>query len=148
MFAGLKNVSEAGCPKDSVPAKAIRAWQKYRESEQELGNISIIHLDVTREDLLYESVDVIRAHLPAGQDGDFSAMKSRDFVTSGLIACRYLGSSLHEWHHVQRLVGPAGNFPLGHDFENECCRRFEDSEDVSESFEELEWQDFDHRNQR
>lgn len=28
-------------------------------------------LDVTREDVLQESVDIIRTHLPAGEDGNF-----------------------------------------------------------------------------
>ncbi|ERL93822.1 D-beta-hydroxybutyrate dehydrogenase, mitochondrial [Dendroctonus ponderosae] len=86
VFAGLKTASEAGCPEDSVPAKAIRAWQKYRESEQELGNITVIHLDVTREDLLYESVDVIRAHLPAGQDGIWAVVCTNGITFRGSLA--------------------------------------------------------------
>ncbi|XP_066140883.1 D-beta-hydroxybutyrate dehydrogenase, mitochondrial [Euwallacea fornicatus] len=68
VFAGLKNGC-SGCNEDSVPAKVIRSWLKYRESIQGQGNIVPLHLDVTREDLLYESLDIIRAHLPAGEDG-------------------------------------------------------------------------------
>lgn len=71
VFAGLKNGSSSGSSDDSVPAKVIRAWQKHRESVEGQGNIVALHLDVTREDLLYESVDIIRAHLPAGEDGKF-----------------------------------------------------------------------------
>jgi hypothetical protein len=34
------------------------------------GALVALPLDVTREDLLHEAVDIIRAHLPAGEDGE------------------------------------------------------------------------------
>lgn len=66
VFAGLKDASDG-----STSGKAIRAWQKYRESLTGLcqGALVSLPLDVTREDLLHEAVDIIRAHLPAGEDG-------------------------------------------------------------------------------
>ncbi|XP_050299209.1 D-beta-hydroxybutyrate dehydrogenase, mitochondrial [Anthonomus grandis grandis] len=66
VFAGLKPGPES---ESSASAQVIRAWQKHRETVQKHGNIVALPLDVTREDLLYESVDIIRAHLPAGEDG-------------------------------------------------------------------------------
>lgn len=69
VFAGLKNGLSHTQDDSSVSAKVIRAWLKHKESVQLPGHIVPLHLDVTREDLLYESVDIIRAHLPAGEDG-------------------------------------------------------------------------------
>lgn len=71
VFAGLKDGAAEGNSKDSVSAKVIRAWQKHRESNPALkqGALVALPLDVTREDLLHEAVDIIRAHLPAGEDG-------------------------------------------------------------------------------
>lgn len=69
VFAGLKDGEASGSSDDSTSAKVIRAWQKYRESIQGPGILIPIPLDVSREDLLHEAVDIIRAHLPAGEDG-------------------------------------------------------------------------------
>lgn len=71
VFAGLKDGLSDGTLNVGVSAKILRAWQKFRESNQlqKHGAIIALPLDVTREDLLHESVDIIRAHLPAGEDG-------------------------------------------------------------------------------
>lgn len=57
---------------DTVSGKVLKAWQKFRESNplQKQGAIVVLPLDVTREDLLHEAVDIIRTHLPAGEDGN------------------------------------------------------------------------------
>lgn len=83
VFAGLKNGASSGSREDSVPAKIIRAWQKHRESIQAPGNIVALPLDVTREDLLYESVDIIRAHLPAGEDGIWAVVCTNGLTYRG-----------------------------------------------------------------
>lgn len=69
VFAGLKDLGASGFSDDTTSAKVIRAWQKYRESIQGPGILIPLPLDVSREDLLHEAVDIIRAHLPAGEDG-------------------------------------------------------------------------------
>lgn len=69
VFAGLKDLASSDFSDDSTSAKVIRAWQKYRESIQGPGILIPLPLDVSREDLLHEAVDIIRAHLPAGEDG-------------------------------------------------------------------------------
>jgi NAD(P)-dependent dehydrogenase (short-subunit alcohol dehydrogenase family) len=81
VFAGLKDGASSGSPDDSVPSRVIRAWQKHRESltGQCQGALVALPLDVTREDLLHEAVDIIRAHLPAGEDGMWAVIN-----TSGL----------------------------------------------------------------
>ncbi|XP_060532190.1 D-beta-hydroxybutyrate dehydrogenase, mitochondrial [Cylas formicarius] len=88
VFAGLKSGASSGSAEDSVSAKVIRAWQKHRESVQGPGTIVAFPLDVTREDLLHESVDIIRAHLPAGKDGIWAVI-----CTNGLT---YRGSLMHQ----------------------------------------------------
>lgn len=74
MFAGLKEGASSGDSGDSAPSRVIRAWQKERESAPRplQGTLVALPLDVNREDLLHESVDIIRAHLPAGRDGEKS----------------------------------------------------------------------------
>ncbi|KAJ3657805.1 hypothetical protein Zmor_009585 [Zophobas morio] len=81
VFAGLKDGASSGSPDDSVSSRIIRAWQKYRESLVGPchGALVALPLDVTREDLLHEAVDIIRAHLPAGEDGIWAVIN-----TSGL----------------------------------------------------------------
>lgn len=91
VFAGLKNGASSGSPEDSIPAKVIRAWQKHRESVQGLGNIVALPLDVTREDLLYESVDIIRAHLPAGEDGVWAVICTNGLTYRGPLAQQDIG---------------------------------------------------------
>lgn len=68
VFAGMKE----GTDSDGMPAKIIRSWQKERQGSNNTtsnGSIVILPLDVTREDILHEAVDIMRAHLPAGEDG-------------------------------------------------------------------------------
>ncbi|CAH1159727.1 unnamed protein product [Phaedon cochleariae] len=79
VFAGLKDGASTGSAEDSASSKVISAWQKHRESVQGQGVLVALPLDVTREDLLHEAVDVIRAHLPAGEDGIWAVVN-----TSGL----------------------------------------------------------------
>lgn len=86
VFAGLKNGASSGSNEDSVPAKIIRGWQKHRESIQGPGTIVALPLDVTREDLLYESVDIIRAHLPAGEDGIWAVICTNGLTYRGPLA--------------------------------------------------------------
>lgn len=79
VFAGLKDGAGSGAEGDSVPARVIRAWQKHRESIEHTqtplqGTIVALPLDVIREDLLHEAVDIIRAHLPAGEDGVWAVL--------------------------------------------------------------------------
>lgn len=75
VFAGLRDGASAGLSSDSTSSRIIRAWQKHRESLSTplQGSLIALPLDVTREDLSHEAVDIIRAHLPAGEDG-------KDFV--------------------------------------------------------------------
>ncbi|XP_018571583.1 D-beta-hydroxybutyrate dehydrogenase, mitochondrial [Anoplophora glabripennis] len=79
VFAGLKEGASSGSSDDSASSRVIRAWQKHRESIQGQGALIALPLDVTREDLLHEAVDIIRAHLPAGEDGIWAVIN-----TSGL----------------------------------------------------------------
>ncbi|XP_044255289.1 D-beta-hydroxybutyrate dehydrogenase, mitochondrial [Tribolium madens] len=81
VFAGLKDGASSGSSDDSVSSRVIRAWQKHRESLTGLCHSALVALplDVTREDLLHEAVDIIRAHLPAGEDGIWAVIN-----TSGL----------------------------------------------------------------
>lgn len=66
VFAGIRDMHE-----DCVALRAARAWVKERESipYRGQGMLVALPLDVTREDLLHEAADIIRAHLPAGEDG-------------------------------------------------------------------------------
>lgn len=80
VFAGLKDGAASGESSDSTSSRVIRAWQKHRETVPGFqGTLVALPLDVTREDLLHEAVDIIRAHLPAGEDGIWSVIN-----TSGL----------------------------------------------------------------
>ncbi|KAJ8979238.1 hypothetical protein NQ317_012148 [Molorchus minor] len=79
VFAGLKDGAASGSSDDSISSRVIRAWQKHRESVQGPGALVALPFDVTREDLLHEAVDIIRAHLPAGEDGMWAVVN-----TSGL----------------------------------------------------------------
>lgn len=91
VFSGLKEGAGSGSPEDSVAAKVLRSWQKNRESQSGIahGSIVALPLDVNREDLLHEAADIIRAHLPAGEDGEiFYPLISQFFkvLVSGLWA--------------------------------------------------------------
>lgn len=91
VFAGLKDGAFSGGSEDSVSSRVIRSWQKHRESETRgQGALVALPLDVTREDLLHEGVDIIRAHLPAGEDGkrNISIMKiNLVFQHSYIVRC-------------------------------------------------------------
>ncbi|KAJ8937397.1 hypothetical protein NQ318_015749 [Aromia moschata] len=76
VFAGLKDGEASGSSDDSVSSRVIRGWQKHRESIQGPGALVALPLDVTREDLLHEAVDIIRAHLPAGEDGIWAVVNT------------------------------------------------------------------------
>ncbi|XP_031341112.1 D-beta-hydroxybutyrate dehydrogenase, mitochondrial-like isoform X2 [Photinus pyralis] len=78
VFAGLKEGASSGSPHDSASARVIRAWQKHRESLSVplQGSLIALPLDVTREDISHEAVDIIRAHLPAGEDGIWAVINT------------------------------------------------------------------------
>lgn len=67
VFAGLKEAEIS----DSPSSRVISDWQKSKESLSDAGpgTLIVLPLDVTREDILHESVDLIKAHLPAGDGG-------------------------------------------------------------------------------
>lgn len=69
MFAGLKETEIS----DSPSSRVISDWQKNKESLSDAGpgTLIVLPLDVTREDVLHESVDLIKAHLPAGDGGKY-----------------------------------------------------------------------------
>lgn len=48
----------------------LKAAAKAREAAG-VGRLITIPLDVTREDLLHDALDLVRAHLPAGEDGKY-----------------------------------------------------------------------------
>lgn len=68
VFAGLKEAEIS----ESVSSRVISDWQKNKESlsaDAGPGTLITLPIDVTREDVLHESVDLIKAHLPAGDGG-------------------------------------------------------------------------------
>ncbi|XP_018329967.1 D-beta-hydroxybutyrate dehydrogenase, mitochondrial [Agrilus planipennis] len=86
VFAGLKEGATEGCNNDdSVPSRVIRSWQKHRESTECLttGALIALPIDVTREDVLHEAVDIIRAHLPAGKDGLWAVINTGGLLYRG-----------------------------------------------------------------
>jgi len=87
VFAGLKQGAASGESSDSSSARVIRAWQKQRESTSLLnqGTLVALPLDVNREDLLHESVDIIRAHLPAGKDGLWAVINTSGICYRGRV---------------------------------------------------------------
>lgn len=106
VFAGLRaGASTAGYPHhnsseissnpsaDSVSARVIRSWQKHREATPGIvqGALVALPLDVTREDLLHESVDIIRAHLPAGEDGMWAVLNTSGLSFRGRIDQQDIG---------------------------------------------------------
>ncbi|KAF6205256.1 hypothetical protein GE061_019424 [Apolygus lucorum] len=66
-------------------AKIIRAKMKAVEAAagQQQGAIILIPLDVTREDSLHEGVDLIRRHLPAGQNGLWAVINTAGVAVKG-----------------------------------------------------------------
>lgn len=74
VFAGLKECVS----NDNTSARIIRTWQKHRESLliPLQGTLISLPLDVTREDISHEAVDIIRAHLPAGEDGIWAVINT------------------------------------------------------------------------
>ncbi|XP_017784383.1 PREDICTED: D-beta-hydroxybutyrate dehydrogenase, mitochondrial [Nicrophorus vespilloides] len=86
VFAGLKDGAASGDSNDSASARVIRGWLKHRESLASIslqGTIVALPLDVNREDLLHESVDIIRAHLPAGKDGLWAVINTSGVMYRG-----------------------------------------------------------------
>lgn len=84
VFAGFKPTGEkSDFPGDtqSDAYKILRAKLKSVQNHLLSASVSLddanvlkvitLPLDVTREDCLHEAVDVIRRHLPAGEDGKF-----------------------------------------------------------------------------
>lgn len=73
MFAGVRDVGAQDC----TALRVLRSWQKLREGtdcesreqSRDFGNIVLLPMDVTREDVMHDAVDIVRAHLPAGADG-------------------------------------------------------------------------------
>lgn len=94
VFAGLREGAGSGADTDSVPARVIRAWQKHRESIEHgspYGTIVPLPLDVTREDILHEAVDIIRAHLPAGEDGVWAVLCTNGLTYRGRLDQQDIG---------------------------------------------------------
>lgn len=85
VFSGLKDGAGSGCTTDSVSAKVIRSWQKERESQNRIlqGSIVALPFDVTREDILHEASSIIRAHLPAGEDGLWAVINTTGIAFKG-----------------------------------------------------------------
>ncbi|KAG8288044.1 hypothetical protein J6590_025388 [Homalodisca vitripennis] len=94
VFAGFKPSVEDGegetCG-DSDAAKILRAHLKQRESEFSAdgvvkgvtyGTMITLPLDVTREDSLHEAVNIVRRHLPAGEDGEIMNYGWLIFISS------------------------------------------------------------------
>ncbi|KAF5302259.1 hypothetical protein FQA39_LY10298 [Lamprigera yunnana] len=78
VFAGFRDGITSGSPSDTTSARIIRSWQKHRESLSipTQGALIALPLDVTREDISHEAVDIIRAHLPAGEDGIWAVINT------------------------------------------------------------------------
>lgn len=79
VFAGFKPAGEDGeACSDSEAGRILRARLKNREAGLTVGkgmtygSTVILPLDVTREDSLHEAVNIVRRHLPAGEDGKMS----------------------------------------------------------------------------
>lgn len=82
VFAGFRpagDVDGETCDGDSDAVKILRAKLKHREAVvtgaegaakgANFGSTITLPLDVTREDSLHEAVNIVRRHLPAGEDG-------------------------------------------------------------------------------
>ncbi|KAL3266260.1 hypothetical protein HHI36_010440 [Cryptolaemus montrouzieri] len=85
VFSGLKNGAGTGASSDSISARVIRSWQKNRESQNVImhGSIVALPLDVNREDILHEAADIIRGHLPAGEDGIWAVINTTGLIYKG-----------------------------------------------------------------
>ncbi|KAL1489944.1 hypothetical protein ABEB36_013868 [Hypothenemus hampei] len=114
VFAGLKNGC-SGLSSDSVSAKVIRSWLKHRESlpNRTSGNIVPLHLEVTREDLLHESVDIIRAHLPAGEDGIWAVICTNGVAFRGPL----VQQDITHWDAIFK-TNVIGNLRVARTFQN------------------------------
>ncbi|XP_047099165.1 uncharacterized protein LOC124716672 [Schistocerca piceifrons] len=76
----------------------LRAAAKAREATG-AGRLVAIPLDVTREDLLHEATDLVRAHLPAGEDGLWAVVNTSGSCCRGRLDAQ--GSA--QWEQVLRL---------------------------------------------
>lgn len=83
VFAGFKPAGDDdGECGDSDAVKILRARLKAREAattaegvaKVTYGSTITLPLDVTREDSLHEAVNVVRRHLPAGEDGESNCL--------------------------------------------------------------------------
>ncbi|XP_075233474.1 D-beta-hydroxybutyrate dehydrogenase, mitochondrial [Lycorma delicatula] len=100
VFAGFKPIPEnsennGDRTADSDASKILRAKLKQREvllssmvpgveeSGVLRGSIITLPLDVTREDSLHEAVNIIRRHLPAGEDGLWSVINTAGVCLKG-----------------------------------------------------------------
>lgn len=95
MFAGLKEGAFSGSSSDTVSCRVIRAWQKHRESLAVplQGSLTALPLDVTREDISHEAVGLIRAHLPAGEDGKGVSTRAGKTGATGAVTGAAIGFS-------------------------------------------------------
>lgn len=84
VFAGMKD------PIDSLPAKLLKGWMKAREdmefdSENIVGSIVPLKIDVTKEDVLREATEKIGAHLNASERGILAVINTAGSVFRGRI---------------------------------------------------------------
>lgn len=81
VFAGMKD------PIDSIPAKLLRNWIKMKEVsiEPNQGSITLMQLDVTREDILREATEAMGSHLNAGERGISAVINTSGCIYRGRI---------------------------------------------------------------
>ncbi|KAK3927187.1 D-beta-hydroxybutyrate dehydrogenase, mitochondrial [Frankliniella fusca] len=72
---------------DSLCARLLRAHAKHQEAVfgdlPYQGSLVILPMDVTREDVLHDAMDVIRRHLPAGHDGLHAVINTAGLCSRG-----------------------------------------------------------------
>ncbi|XP_034232133.1 D-beta-hydroxybutyrate dehydrogenase, mitochondrial [Thrips palmi] len=93
VFAGLraadseKDGGQDAAGVDSVCGRLLRAHAKHQEAVfgdlPYQGCLVTLPMDVTREDVLHEAMDVIRRHLPAGHDGLHAVINTAGLCTRG-----------------------------------------------------------------
>lgn len=93
VFAGLRSSAAASgdCADakdaDSLCGRLLRAHAKHQEAVfgdlPFQGSLVTLPMDVTREDVLHEAMDVIRRHLPAGHDGLHAVINTAGLCSRG-----------------------------------------------------------------
>lgn len=96
VFAGLRSDPAAGqdgavnaeaAAADGLCARLLRAHAKHQEAVfgdlPYQGSLVTLPMDVTREDVLHEAMDVIRRHLPAGHDGLHAVINTAGLCSRG-----------------------------------------------------------------